>query len=112
MMEAVAFFHALSDATRLRCLSLVHERGELCVCELTRALQIAQPKISRHLALLRATGLVEVRREGVWMHYRLAADLPTWVSEVLAITLKQHAQSEEGMLDRQVLACPQTSCLL
>ncbi|MGC8733368.1 MAG: ArsR/SmtB family transcription factor, partial [Halothiobacillaceae bacterium] len=49
-LESHTFFHALSDPTRLRCLAMLHAQGELCVCELTRALGLSQPKISRHLA--------------------------------------------------------------
>ena len=55
-------FRALGDTTRLRCLMLLELEGELCVCELTYALHIAQPKVSRHLSVLRETGLVQDRR--------------------------------------------------
>jgi DNA-binding transcriptional ArsR family regulator len=58
-------------------------QGELCVCELTTALELGQPKISRHLALLRSAGLLMDRRQGQWVYYRLHPDLPDWVTEVL-----------------------------
>lgn len=77
-------FCALSDETRLRCLTLLLTEGELCVCELTYALKQSQPKISRHLAYLRETGLVTDRRAGIWIHYRLAPDLPKWARKVIA----------------------------
>jgi ArsR family transcriptional regulator, arsenate/arsenite/antimonite-responsive transcriptional repressor len=64
-------FSALADATRLRILGLLLA-GEVCVCDIHETLAIAQPKASRHLAYLRKAGLVDVRREGLWMHYRLA----------------------------------------
>ena len=64
-------FRAFADRTRLRILHLLLE-GELCVCDLVRVLQLSQPKVSRHLAYLRKAGLVRARREGLWMHYRLA----------------------------------------
>ncbi|NNN07425.1 MAG: metalloregulator ArsR/SmtB family transcription factor [Elusimicrobia bacterium] len=64
-------FRAFADQTRLRILALL-SRGELCVCDITSALKIAQPKASRHLAYLRGAGLVRVRREGLWKHYSLA----------------------------------------
>ena len=64
-------FKALADATRLRILTLVVE-GEVCVCEIHDSLRLPQPAVSRHLAYLRRTGLVEARREATWMHYRLA----------------------------------------
>jgi ArsR family transcriptional regulator, arsenate/arsenite/antimonite-responsive transcriptional repressor len=63
---------ALADPVRLRLMRLLL-RGEACVCELVDALQLPQYAVSRHLRLLRAAGLVEARREGRWMHYRLAA---------------------------------------
>jgi len=80
------FFKNLADPTRLRVLVLLAEEGELCVCELTHALDEIQPKISRHLALLRAAGVVLDRRQGQWIYYRLNPDLPDWAREVLAAT--------------------------
>lgn len=68
-METV--FRALADATRLRILGLLLT-GEVCVCHIHDSLRISQPKASRHLAYLRRAGLVEARRDGLWMHYRLA----------------------------------------
>jgi ArsR family transcriptional regulator, arsenate/arsenite/antimonite-responsive transcriptional repressor len=64
-------FQALGDATRLRILGLL-QAGEVCVCDIHDTLKISQPKASRHLAYLKKTGLVEARREGLWMYYRLA----------------------------------------
>jgi ArsR family transcriptional regulator len=64
-------FQALGDTTRLRILGLLLA-GEVCVCEIHGALKISQPKASRHLAYLRRAGLVVARRDGLWMHYRLA----------------------------------------
>ena len=69
--ELVAVFQALGDETRLRILALLRQ-GEVCVCHIQSGLRLPQPTISRHLAYLRKTGLVEARRDGVWMHYRLA----------------------------------------
>jgi ArsR family transcriptional regulator len=64
-------FRAFSDPTRLRILNLL-KTGELCVCDLVRVIDVPQPKISRHLAYLRKAGLVTARRDGQWMHYKLA----------------------------------------
>src|SRR5688572_3989061 len=64
-------FQALADGTRLRILGLLLG-GEVCVCDIHQSLRIPQPKASRHLAYLRRAGLVAARREGLWMHYRLA----------------------------------------
>ena len=62
---------ALADGTRLRILGLLLT-GEICVCHIHESLRIPQPKTSRHLAYLRRAGLVETRREGLWVYYRLA----------------------------------------
>ena len=64
-------YAALADPTRLRILSLLGD-GEICVCHIHACLDVPQPTASRHLAYLRKSGLVEARREGVWMHYKLA----------------------------------------
>lgn len=71
-MQAEAdLFKALSDPYRLRLAILLVLRGELCVCEMAAALDVPEYKVSRDLRILRAAGLVEARREGTWMHYRL-----------------------------------------
>lgn len=65
-------FRAFSDRTRLRILHMLRG-GELCVCDLVAVIDAPQPKISRHLAYLRRAGLVTMRKDGLWSHYRLAA---------------------------------------
>jgi ArsR family transcriptional regulator len=69
--EMERLFRALADSTRLRILGLLLT-GEVCVCHIHESLRIPQPKASRHLAYLRRTGLVATRRDGLWIHYRLA----------------------------------------
>ena len=70
-------FRAFADPTRLRILNLLKQRDEICVCDLMSVLDLPQAKVSRHLATLRKAGLVDTRREGPWIHYRLtAADTP------------------------------------
>jgi ArsR family transcriptional regulator len=63
-------FRAFADPTRLRILNLLLP-GELCVCDIVNTLGIPQPTASRHLAYLRESELVEVRRDGLWMYYKL-----------------------------------------
>lgn len=77
------FLKLLSDATRLRSLLLLLAEGELCVCELTYALDDIQPKISRHLAALREAGIVLDQRRGQWIYYRINPDLPDWAKQML-----------------------------
>jgi ArsR family transcriptional regulator, arsenate/arsenite/antimonite-responsive transcriptional repressor len=71
LSELEGFFKALADATRLRILGLLLT-GEVCVCHIHESLKIPQPKTSRHLAYLRRAGLVETRRDGLWVYYRMA----------------------------------------
>lgn len=79
-------FKCLNDETRQAIMLLVHSEGELCVCELTHALEQSQPKVSRHLAQLRNCGLLQDRREGQWVYYRVMPDLPDWALDVLTAT--------------------------
>lgn len=83
-MQLETFTKALADQTRLRILMLLLGRGELCVCDLTTALDLSQPKISRHLAVLREAGLLLDRKAGLWVHYQLHPGLPVWVMQVLS----------------------------
>lgn len=71
-MKAPDLFRAFADPTRLRLLNLLEAQKEICVCDLCEALGEPQPKVSRHLAVLRRAGLVEVRRDGKWVYYALA----------------------------------------
>jgi ArsR family transcriptional regulator len=70
LLAMESLFKALADVTRLRILGLLLT-GEVCVCDIHESLKIPQPKASRHLAYLRHAGLVDTRREGLWIHYRL-----------------------------------------
>src|SRR5437762_8178737 len=76
-------FKALADATRLRILGLLLT-GEVCVCHIHESLKVSQPKASRHLAYLRRAGLVETRKKGLWVYYRLAD-----VSDPVVTAVKQ-----------------------
>jgi ArsR family transcriptional regulator, arsenate/arsenite/antimonite-responsive transcriptional repressor len=87
IMSPAQFFKCLSDDTRLRCVALLQKQGKLCVCELTAALDLSQPKISRHLALLRQCGLLMDSREGQWVYYQINPKLPDWAFPILVNTL-------------------------
>ena len=85
-ISPLALFKCLADETRLTSVLLLQREGELCVCELAVALQVSQPKVSRHLALLRESGLVSDRKEGQWVYYRLHPDLADWATAVVRAT--------------------------
>lgn len=76
------FFRALADRTRLRIINLMADR-EVCVCFFVEILKTNQPKISRHLAYLRRAGIVAARRDGIWMHYRIATPRDESAARVL-----------------------------
>lgn len=96
-------FFLLSDPTRFRIAMLLRREGELCVCELVAALDMIQPKISRHLALMREAGLVADRREGTRIYYRIPETLPKWQGRIIDAALEQLAADGEEMHDRQRL---------
>jgi ArsR family transcriptional regulator len=71
---------------------LLSLHDELCVCDLMLALNLSQPKISRHLAQLREFTVLTAQRRGQWVFYRLNADLPVWMIEVLKVTAHNSAE--------------------
>ncbi len=103
-ISPTTLFSALAHDTRLRGLLLLLEHEELCVCELTHAIGSAQPHMSRHLGQLRETGLVTDRREGLWIHYRINPELPTWVMNLLGETAAGVKDFEPFVSDLAALA--------
>ncbi|MEJ2393822.1 MAG: metalloregulator ArsR/SmtB family transcription factor [Candidatus Thiodiazotropha sp.] len=75
--------NCLSDITRLRIIALLSQRGELCVCEIVTSLNIPQPKTSKHLAVLRSSGIIQPRRQGQWIHYKIDPEIPAWANHVI-----------------------------
>jgi ArsR family transcriptional regulator len=86
MIDPLQFYKSLADEIRLKSLLLIQLEGEVCVCELMAALDEPQPKISRHLALLREDKILLDRRQGQWVYYRLNPALPDWAKTVIAHT--------------------------
>ena len=99
-MTPITLFKCLADETRLRCMVLLHKEGKLCVCELTHALDMLQPKISRHLAQLRQCNLLLDSREGQLVYYQINPALPAWVFDILDVTAKEldgeHTQQKDA----------------
>lgn len=94
MITPNELFALLSDETRLRCLVLLQKEGELCVCEISRIIGSIQPKISRHLALMRKSGLVSDERRGQWVYYSLNQKLPIWARKIIDSTVKSLIEEE------------------
>jgi ArsR family transcriptional regulator len=97
------FFQALGDNTRLRLLNLMGDQ-EICVCYFVEILAQGQPKISRHLAYLRRAGIVEARREGKWMHYRIVMPPNIGAVHVLRQTLAWLKEDRGMQADRAGLS--------
>jgi ArsR family transcriptional regulator len=112
LSEMETFYMALADKTRLRLLNLMRDQ-EVCVQYFTEVLGDSQPKISRHLAYLRNAGIVEPRRDGKWVHYRIAWPREESGRHVLNMAL-DWLESRDDMRDdreryRRVLGLPDTS---
>ena len=90
-LDPTAFYKCLADDTRLRCLLLIEQEQELCVCELTQALNLSQPKISRHLAQLRQFGILQDTRRAKWVFYGIHPQLADWAKTVLVQTLRANS---------------------
>ncbi|MFT7681558.1 MAG: ArsR family transcriptional regulator [Moritella dasanensis] len=99
-MELLQFYKCLADETRLKSLLLIQHEHELCVCELTHALDQSQPKVSRHLALLRQQNIVIDRRKGQWVHYKINPEMPDWAHQILVLTLENSLESIANELVR------------
>lgn len=102
LLELENFFLALADKTRLRLMNLMRDE-EICVCFFTEVLNESQPKISRHLAYLRNAGLVEARRDGKWMHYRIVEPKNEVAKRVLRETLEGLKERDEMQKDYEKL---------
>ena len=104
MEKTARILAALSDPIRLRCLALLAGKGELCVCELVQSLDMPQPKISRHLAVMRDAGLLRCRRDAQWVLYSLDPSLEPGLKAVLAAAVSAVAHGSQAKRDVARLA--------
>ncbi|MBE7490750.1 MAG: metalloregulator ArsR/SmtB family transcription factor [Planctomycetes bacterium] len=109
MRETADIFKALSDETRLQILALLLRHGELCVCDIESALDTTQSKTSRHLRYLLHAGLVQDRRVGVWVHYRVAGGQDGPQKQILSL-LKRLLVPEQNAELARIEARLQQSC--
>ncbi len=103
LVEIEILFTALADKTRLRLLNLMRE-GEVCVCFFVEVLGESQPKISRHLAFLRNAGIVETRRDGKWIHYKIIEPGSTDAAKILRDTLEWLGSQDKMQAEYEALA--------
>lgn len=106
IMSPLVFFKCLADDTRLKSLLLILEHQELCVCDLQQALELSQPKVSRHLSELRKCDLLMDERRGRWVYYRLHPQLPAWATGILQQTAAHHQDYLHDCQQRLVKPSP------
>ncbi len=104
MEQQTHFFHALSNDIRLRIVLLLAQEPQLSVCQLVRILDLPQPKVSRHLAVLRDAGLVSIDRKAQWICYRLGEMLAPWQRKVVEAVRESLDDSTQYEEDRRRLA--------
>jgi len=103
MREVLEIAKALADGNRLRVLTAL-AGGDLCVCQIVELLQLAPSTVSKHMTILRQARLVESRKDGRWMHYRLPGrNAPKAVRDAVAWVRRSLAESPQTMQDRKRL---------
>ena len=111
MRHEAELLKTLGEPTRLRLVTLLALKGEICVCQLAEAVDEPDFKVSRHLAILRSAGVVEARREGTWMHYRLAKAKDRFSECLQACVrncLRNHRTARRDLKRLSKAACPAT----
>ncbi|HEJ9662871.1 metalloregulator ArsR/SmtB family transcription factor [Proteus mirabilis] len=109
-MKPLQLFKILSDQTRLDIVLLLKASGELCVCDIYTALNLSQPKTSRHLAMLRGAGLLLDSKQGKWVHYRLSPVLLPWVKSIIDVTYATEKNRVADLLKSLEKKEPSTCC--
>jgi ArsR family transcriptional regulator len=103
MKTTAQIFKALSDETRLRIMALLLRSGELCVCDIMAALGLPQSTVSRHLSYLRNAGLVDDRRQGIWMHYRIDREKIAHGETLCELLAEILLEQEQSSADQHLL---------
>lgn len=99
MKNLLTIFAGLSDPIRLRALALIGLEKELCVCELVGALDLSQPKVSRHMRVLSDAGLVVGRRDAQWVLYAMNPNLPDWTKKAVDAAMEAVRQESQHRQD-------------
>lgn len=99
----IDLFKVLADETRLRCLAIIYEHKEVCVCELVHALRLPQSKISRHLSIMKLNNIVSQRRHGQWVLYSIHPELSAFKINIIESTVNELAQKHRFIKDNKML---------
>ena len=94
-------FSALANETRLRCLNLIFNNGEVCVCEVTASLLITQPTASKALKTLKSAGALQDRKDANWNYYRLNDSMETGLQKLIAECCSSLSKSQSFAADQQ-----------
>jgi ArsR family transcriptional regulator, arsenate/arsenite/antimonite-responsive transcriptional repressor len=106
MQDTLIIAKALADSNRMRVLAVLMGHEELCVCQITALLNLATATVSRHMSVLHGAGLVQSRKQGRWVYYRLSDTFPALLREWLEYSLRGSAQVDaDRAAVAQVLAC-------
>jgi len=106
MQDTLSITKALADSNRMRVLAVLMRHEELCVCQLTALLELATATVSRHMSILHDARLVESRKQGRWVYYRLSDTFPILLRQWLEESLGRSAQADADRTTvAQVLAC-------
>ena len=97
-IQPLELFKVLSDPTRLKIFQILYNKESRCVGEFVEILDQPQPTISRHLNHLKKLGILNCVRDGTWMWYEVANDLPEWCQDILDITYTQISSKEKALL--------------
>lgn len=112
MQATLNIASALADGSRLRVFAALTRHDELCVCEVTELLRLAPATVSRHMSVLQNARLVQSRKNGRWVYYRLAASVPprllAWLKQALAQT--PEIQADDARLAAMTGTLPKTRC--
>jgi len=106
MQDTLSIAKALADSNRMRVLAVLMGHDELCVCQITALLELATATVSRHMSILHGARLVQSRKEGRWVYYRLSTSFPPLLREWLEDSLEVSSQVDaDRAAVLQVLAC-------
>lgn len=97
MKDFIRVMKALSDPGRVKIIKMLSEK-ELCVCEITAALQLAQPTVSKHLKILEDAGLVDFNKDGSWVNYRLVTNTSNQYAEVMLTHMQNWLSNDKEII--------------